>query len=120
MTNKEIVRKVNDAFNADDTETILSFMADDIKWIVTGHSVSEGKEAVRKERHNEGFESIPVITILNEIAEGNYVAVEGKVIATLKGGQKLPLLFHNSYRMENGKIKELHSYVLPEKNAQLT
>ncbi len=120
MTNKEIVRKVNEAFNADDTEAILSHVADDVKWVIAGFSVAEGKEAFRKEIHNENFESVPVITILHKIAEDDYVAVEGKVIATMKGGQKIPLLFHNSYRMEKGKIREMHSYVVPEKNAQVT
>lgn len=119
ISNKEIVRRVNAAFNADDTEAILSYVADDVRWVVAGFSVAEGKEAFRKEIHNEGFEGVPIITILNEIAEGNYVAVEGKVLATLKGGQQLPLLFHNSYRLENGKIREMHSYVVPEKKATL-
>jgi uncharacterized protein len=115
LTNKEIIRKVNEAFAADDTEGILFHVADDVRWEVAGFSIAVGKEAFRKEIHNEAFEGAPIITIKNEIAEGDYVAVEGTVLATLKGGTKIPLLFHNTYRLEDGKIKEMTSYVVPEK-----
>jgi ketosteroid isomerase-like protein len=115
LTNKEIIRKVNEAFAADDTAEILFHVADDVHWIVAGFSIAVGKEAFRKEIHNDAFEGVPVITIKNEIAEGDYVAVEGTVLATLKGGTKIPLLFHNTYRLEDGKIKEMTSYVVPEK-----
>ena len=113
--NKAIIRKVNEAFAADDTEGILFHVADDIRWVVAGFSTAVGKEAFREEIHNEAFEGAPVIKIINEIGEGDFVAAEGTVLATLKGGQSLPLLFHNTYRLENGKIKEMTSYVVPEK-----
>jgi ketosteroid isomerase-like protein len=113
--NKDLVRKINAAFAADDVEAILSCVADDVRWIVAGFSIAVGKEEFRKEIHNEAFEGVPVISIKNEIAEGDHVAVEGTVQATLKGGIKLPLLFHNTYKLKDGKIKEMTSYVVPEK-----
>ncbi len=115
VMNKEIIRKVNNAFAADDTETILSCVADDVRWVIAGFSTAVGKEEFRAAIHNEAFEGAPVITIKNEIGEGDYVAVEGTVQTKMKGGTFFNLLFHNSYRMENGKIKEMISYVVPEK-----
>jgi len=34
MKNKKIIRRVNDGFAADDTETILSYLADDVSWTI--------------------------------------------------------------------------------------
>lgn len=115
MTNKEIVRKVNEAFNADDTDAILLHVADDVRWDVIGFSTAIGREEFRKEVENEGFIRPPVITIVNEIEEGDRVAVEGTVIGRSIAGDTFELYFHNAYRLENGKIKEMRSYLVPKK-----
>lgn len=114
MTNKEIIRKVNEAFNADDTETILSFVADDVRWDVVGFSTANGREEFRREVENEGFIRPPKITIVSEIEEGDRVAVEGTVIGRSITGDVFELYFHNAYRIENGKIKEMRSYLVPK------
>lgn len=114
MTNKEIIQKVNDAFAAGDTETILSFVADDVRWDVLGFSTAVGKEEFRREVENEGFEGRPVITIISAIEEGDRVAVEGRVMTKPVGGEAIELYFHNAYRLEAGKIKEMRSYLVPK------
>ena len=113
--NKEIIRKVNDGFAADDTETILSYVADDVRWTIAGMSTAVGKDEFRKEIHNDAFEGPPTITIKNEIEEGNFVAVEGTVQCKMKGGGIFEALFHNTYCLEAGKIKEMTSYIVPKK-----
>ena len=115
IKNKEIIRKVNEGFRQGDTEIILSHVADDVRWDVMGFSVAIGKEAFRKEIHNENFEGLPNITVKNEIEEGDCVAVEGEVLCKLKGGQIFDAFFFDFYRLENGKIKELRSYVIEKK-----
>jgi ketosteroid isomerase-like protein len=112
MTNKEIIQKVNDAFAAGDTDTILSFVADDVRWDVLGFSTAIGKEEFRREVENEGFEGRPVITITSAIEEGDRVAVEGRVMTKPVGGEAVELVFHNAYRLENGKIREMRSYLV--------
>jgi len=114
MTNKEIIRKVNDAFNADDTDTIVSYAADDVRWDVVGFSTAIGREEFRKEVENEGFKRPPIITIINEVEEGDRVAVEGTVIGRTLEGNEFELYFHNAYRLEAGKIKEMRSYLVPK------
>jgi len=112
MTNKQIIQKVNDAFAAGDTDTILSFVADDVRWDVLGFSTAIGKEQFRREVENEGFEGRPVITITSAIEEGDRVAVEGRVMTKPVGGEGIELYFHNAYRLEAGKIKEMRSYLV--------
>lgn len=114
-TNKEIIRKVNEAFNADDTDAIMSFVADDVRWDVVGFSTANGREEFRKEVENEGFKRPPIITIVSEVEEGDRVAVEGTVIGRTLEGNEFELYFHNAYRLENGKIKEMKSYLVPKK-----
>lgn len=115
MTNKEIIQNVNDAFAAGDTETILSFVADDVRWDVIGFSTANGREEFRREVENEGFEGLPVITITSAIEEGDRVAVEGRVMTKPVGGDPIELYFHNAYRLEAGKIREMRSYLVVPK-----
>lgn len=115
MKNKEIIRKVNEGFTEGDTEKILSYLADDIRWDMPGAFAHVGKEAFRKEINNENFEGAPAITVKNEIAEGDYVAVEGVVQSRMKGGVIFNASFFDIYRLENGKIKEMRSYVIQKK-----
>ena len=111
--NKEIVRKLNKGFEADDTASILSCLADDVRWEVAGFFTANGKEEYREQIHNDNFTGAPVITIKNEIAEGNYVAVEGRVESMMKNGVLFKAFFHNTYYLENEKIKEMTSYLVP-------
>lgn len=111
--NKEVVRRVNRGFAADDPAAILACLADDVRWMVVGHFLAVGKEEFRKRIRHENFTGAPTIEIKNEIAEGDCVAVEGRVSSRLKNGAPFQAYFHNSYRLENEKIKEMTSYVVP-------
>jgi ketosteroid isomerase-like protein len=93
--NKEIIRKLNKGFEADDAEAILSCLAD------------------RQQIHNDNFVGAPTITIKNEIAEGNFVAVEGRVECKMKDGSIFKAVFHNTYLLENEKVKAMTSYLVP-------
>jgi ketosteroid isomerase-like protein len=48
MTNKEVIRKLNKAFEADDVEAILSCLADDVRWDVAGYITAIGKEEFQR------------------------------------------------------------------------
>lgn len=119
MTSKEIIRKVNKAFTTGDAETILSYLTDDVRWDIAGISSHVGKEAFRKEINNDNFVGTPKITVKNEVAEGDYVVVEGEVQCKMKNGGLLDALFLDIYLMKNDKIKELRSYVVPKNDNRL-
>jgi ketosteroid isomerase-like protein len=115
MTNKEIIRKVNEGFAEGDNEKILLYVADDVRWDIIGISAHVGKEAFSKEINNENFEGVPTITTKNEIGENDWVAVEGEVQCRKKNGGMLDAFFVDTYRLENGKIKEMRSYLIEKK-----
>ncbi len=79
-----------------------------------GFSTAVGREEFRREVEREGFKRPPIITITSEIEEGDRVAVEGTVIGRTMEGDEFELYFHNAYRLENGKIKEMRSYLVPK------
>ena len=111
-SNKQVVRKLNKAFEEDDAEAILSCLTDDIHWYVAGHFTANGKQEFRSQIHNDAFEGARTITIKNEIAEGDYLAVEDSVIGKFKGAP-FNAVFHNTYLLKNGKVKSMTSYVVP-------
>jgi uncharacterized protein len=112
--NKEVIRKLSKGFEKDDVDGILSCLSDDVRWYVPGSFTATGKEEYRKQIHHEDFTGTPTITIKNEVAEGNYVAVEGSVIGKFKDGTPFHAYFHNTYRLENEKVKEMTSYLVPK------
>ena len=114
VKNKEVIRKLNKGFETDDIDAILSCVSDDVHWNVPGAFTANGKEEYRKQIHNENFVGAPTITIKNEVAEGDYVAVEGTVISKFKDGTIFNAFFHNTYRLENEKVKEMTSYLVPK------
>ena len=116
MTNKEIIRKVNEGFSEGDNKKILLHVADDVHWDIIGFSTHIGKDAFRKEINNENFVGLPTITIKNEIEEGDHVAVEGEVQCRKKDGGMLDAFFFDSYRLKDGKIKEMRSYLIEKKS----
>ena len=68
-----------------------------------------------KKINNDNFIGLPTISIKNEIEEGDYVAVEGTVQCQKRDGGMLDAFFFDLYKLENGKIKEMRSYVVEKK-----
>ena len=115
MTNKEIIRRVNEGFAEGDNEKILQYVADDVRWDIVGISTHIGKNAFSKEINNENFTGVPIITTKNEIEEGDKVAVEGEVQCMMKNGSIFNAFFFDTYLLENEKIKEMRSYLIEKK-----
>lgn len=114
MTNKEIIREVNKAFMAFDVETILEHVADDVRWDIPGAPSVTGKEAFASEV-SKSFNGRLEIKTTTEIADGDYVVVEGEVESHPENGTTIKADFCDIFRLENGKIKELRFYVIDKK-----
>ena len=112
-SNKQLVRKLNKGFEDDNTEVILSCLADDVQWSVAGAFSVQGISEFEKQIHNENFTGAPVIKIKNEISEGDYLAVEGDVESRMIDGTLFRAFFHNTYFLQDGKVKRMTSYVVP-------
>jgi len=110
--NKQTVQKYMDGFVAGDHELILSCLTDDVVWDMPGNFHLTGKQAFDKEVGNENFVGTPSIQTIRMIEESNIVIAEGTVQSKMKTGGMLDAVFCDVFHMENGKIKQLTSYVM--------
>lgn len=113
MTNRELIRNLNKGFESGDESEVLKCIAEDVLWEVPNAFIARGKEEFRQNIRNENFTGDPVIEIINEIEEGNYLAVEELVQAKYISGDIFKAKFHNTYYIENQKLKRMTSYLVP-------
>ncbi|KAB7531715.1 nuclear transport factor 2 family protein [Flagellimonas olearia] len=117
MNNKEIVKQVIEAFLKHNVDKALSFMADDIKMGWPGFfNLKPGKDAIR-----EFYQNVPQM-ISSEIGEfieeGNKVVGTGVVTARHGDGSLKKSFFADVYMLENGKVKEIKSYMVFEQSKE--
>ena len=113
MTNKEIVKQLLSAFLKHDVEKALSYMSADVKMGWPGFfDLEPGKEAIR-----EFYKDIPqmVSSKIGEfIEEGNTVVGTGMVTAKHQDGSLKNSFFCDIYKLENGMVSEIQSYMVFE------
>lgn len=112
--NKEIIKKVNAAFEANNPEGFLDLCTDDIEWKMAGDEPQNGKEAVRKFMASMGDMEPPTINVTKVISEGDSAACYGDMPMVEKGVDTT-YSYCDVYRFSGGKIAELHSYVVKQK-----
>jgi uncharacterized protein len=113
--NKRTIEKYMDGFRRSDHAQILSCLTDDVEWRIPGQVHLVGKEAFDREIENPAFEGSPAITIERVIEEDDVVVAEGAVQARKRGGHMLHLVFCDVFVMQDGKIKQLTSYLMEDK-----
>lgn len=117
MTNKEIVKKVVDAFLATDLETVLSHMTEDVQMGWPGFfDLKPGKQAIR-----EFFKDIPEMIssgIEDIIEEGNKVAATGAISSKFANGEIKNSFFCDIYTLEAGLVKSIKSYMVFEEKKE--
>jgi ketosteroid isomerase-like protein len=111
--NREVIRTLNRAFEQGDNGTILACLADDIIWHVPPHFTARGKPEFRANITSPVADGPPVIDLRHLVAEDDTVTVEGYVTNKFKGGAMFRSLFHNAYRLRDGKVYKMTSYVVP-------
>lgn len=113
--NKELIKKVNDAFTEGNVEAFLDYCAEDVRWIMGGESSLIGKEQLRKAMTSAPEQEPPQITVRNIIEEGDMVVCDGTMKMKKLDGTMLDGMFCDVYRIQDGKIVELTSYVVENK-----
>ena len=117
MKNKEVVQQVIQAFLDSDVEKALSYMTADVKMGWPGFfDLAPGKNAIR-----EFFANIPEMvssTIGDFIEEGNKVAGTGTVTSRGEDGSLKKSFFCDVYELQDGKVKEIKSYMVFEQKQE--
>jgi uncharacterized protein len=109
--NKKTVEKYMDAFGRNDHPEILSYLTEDVEWIIPGHIHRKGKAEFDQEIENDQNEGSPIITVTRLIEENNIVVAEGEVRQKLKNGGEVNLVFCDVFEMKDAKIQKLISYL---------
>lgn len=110
--NKRTVERYIEGFRRGDHDMVLSCLTDDVEWIMPGFFHLRGKDAFDKEIENPAFTGRPEITITRTIEENDVVASEGTVRAQRADGATLNAVFCDVFTMQNGRIKQLISYLM--------
>lgn len=84
-------------------------------WAIPGHACLQGKENFDKEIENDAFVGRPAITVIRLIEENNLVVAEGEVQSEMNNGGLLDAVFCDVFHFEQGKIKQLTSYLVGKK-----
>jgi ketosteroid isomerase-like protein len=112
--NKEIIRKVNAAFEANQPETFLDFCAEDITWHMAGDQPRKGKQSIRDFMASMGDMEPPKINVTAMIAEGDSAVCYGDMTMKEKGTENT-YDYCDIYRFAGDKIVELRSFVAKHK-----
>jgi uncharacterized protein len=114
-TNKQTVTRYIDGFRESDHEKVLSCLTDNVLWEMPGFYQLTGKEAFDREIENDAFEPNPEIIVVRLVEEDDIVIAEGKVRSKRKDGGILEAVFCDVFHMEEGKIKQLTSYLMEKR-----
>ena len=113
--NKEIVEKVNAAFEANKPEVFLDFCSDNINWDMAGDEVRTGKASIREFMASMGSDmEPPTINVTAIISDGDSAACYGDMTMNEKGTENT-YSFCDIYRFADDKIIELSSFVVKQK-----
>jgi ketosteroid isomerase-like protein len=110
--NKEIVEKVNAAFEQNDPEVFLSNCAENVTWTMVGEKTSNGKKAIQEWLAEMKDMEPPKFTVDKIIAEGDGVVCCGDMTMKDKDGKNQQYSYCDIYRFEGDKIAELTSFVI--------
>ena len=118
LTNKQIIQKVNEAFDKADIEAFLSLCSEDIVWTMLGDEKWSGKETIRNAM--KGMDSNPPdFTTKEMIAEGDTVVAYGDMKMKNKEGGTNYYSFCDVYYFEGGLIKELNTFMVKQKDSNI-
>ena len=112
---KEIVQKVNAAFDRGDVEGFLSCCADDVVWTMVGDKTVKGKRAIREWMGSMPVEP-PKFTVDAVFGDGDLATAFGDMTMKEKDGSVGPYSYCDVYRFKGDKIVELKSYVIQKKD----
>ncbi len=116
--NKQVVEKINEAFDKSDTETFLFYCIDDVRWNMIGDFDIRGKEAI-KDFMAKMPQDPPRFTVTDTIAEADIVMSRGNMIMKNKEGYDEDYAFCDVYKFKDGKVAMLNTYMIKLKAAKV-
>ncbi|RPI74182.1 MAG: hypothetical protein EHM47_04310 [Ignavibacteriales bacterium] len=117
LANKELIKKITQAYINGDKNFVLNHLSNEIKWKIVGMPEITGKNNFIKTMEVlDCWLSVPEenkvnIIIKNIIAEGAYVVVEGTCKGNFSVSNSNPS-YCDVYRIKDGLIEEITTYIV--------
>lgn len=120
LKTQDFFERVNQAFLEGDSAFIAENVTDDVVWTMAGEGVIRGKAAFVEfmEKMGTGGEQEGTLTIDQVITSGPRAAVTGKMSGKMETDEVKTYMYCDVYFLDegqNGKIKELTSFVIEMK-----
>jgi uncharacterized protein (TIGR02246 family) len=117
---RDFFEQVNQAFLDGDAAFIAENVTEDVVWTMVGEDVVRGKAAFVEimEKMDVDSHQDATLTIDSVIANGPQAAVTGKMSGRMENGEMKTYQYCDVYLLDeqqNGKIKELTSFVIEMK-----
>ncbi len=113
--NKEIVEKLNAAFEQNKMEDFYALCSEDIEWQMAGDQTRKGLKAIREFMSSmPGDMEPPKINVTSIISDGDRAACYGDMTMKEKGSENT-YSYCDIYRFSADKIAELNSFVVKHK-----
>ena len=109
--NNQLLIKISEEFAKGNLKFVEAYLANDIKWNILGDSQIIGIKQVLEVSKMQQLESLPVITIKNIVAEGDYVVVESTGEAKTKNGNPYNQTYCDVFRFREEKLQEITTYL---------
>jgi uncharacterized protein len=116
MNNNETIHQVIDAFDNNDTESILGLVTNNVEWHMLGDQVIKGKDGMKAFFEKNADMKMLTSTKDHIIVEGDRAAVDGHVQCTDKNGKLMDMYYCDVYELEQGKVKKMVSYTINKKD----
>lgn len=113
--NKQTVTRYMEGFRNSDHEMVRACLTEDVLWEMPGFYQLTGKASFDREMEDDAFERQPDITVTRMVEEDDIVIAEGKVRSKRKDGAVLEAAFCDVFHMEDGKIRQVTSYLMEKK-----
>ena len=112
ISNKRLVEKVLEMFANNNHDKYLKYLDENIKWNIIGMPVISGKIEFLKAVKSLELENFISFKIKNIISEGEFVVVENNGSNNERREKFNIPAYCDIYRLNNGKICELTSYIV--------
>lgn len=112
--NKQIVEKINKAFDTSDINAFLSYCAENVSWNIIGENKFTGKEAIKKFMDGRP-QTPPHFTVKEIIAEENTAVCYGDMQMKDNEGVSEDYSFCDVYHFSGGKVNEFLTFMTKHK-----
>ena len=110
--NKLLLHKINEAIANGNIEFLAQCFSEDTRWNIIGISTITGKDNILRAMENHQLDPAPQVTVKTIAEDGNSLVVESTGSSARNIGSSYRASYRDVYLVEDGKIKELNTFVI--------